>query len=138
MNYESIIDLFLETDAGQWQRVSGNHEYAFCKADVNLRIVSTLAGPDIQQDDFRADWANRFPESRARGYYYNLYYGATLVHRFILVAVDGACALLPVPKIGTDEVTLAQWKAAEIFDISDTLNDYLSRAGLTLGTDSGL
>jgi hypothetical protein len=70
MNYQSVVQMFLQTDANQWERVSSNHEYAFCKEDINLRIVSSLEADDIQQDDFREPWANNFPDPRARGYFY--------------------------------------------------------------------
>lgn len=138
MNFQSIVDTFLHTPADQWQRVSGNHEYAFCKEDVNLRIVSTLDGEDIQAEDFRAPWANKFPDARARGYFYNLYYGSTLLHRFILVSVDGARASLPLPRMGTMDVTEAQWKVAEIFDQGGTLDQYARDAGLIGGMLPGL
>lgn len=133
MNYQSVVQMFLQTDATQWQRVSGNHEYAFCKEDINLRIVSGLEADDIQQDDFREQWANDFPDSSARGYFYNLYYGSTLLHRFILASVDGARASLPVPQIGTMDVTQAQWKVAEIFDGLNTLHKYAKQAGMVGG-----
>jgi len=37
---------------------------------------------------FVAEYANCYPDQRAIGHYYNLYYGATLPDRFVLVAVD--------------------------------------------------
>jgi hypothetical protein len=138
MNYQSVVQMFLQTDASQWKRVSGHHEYAFCEEDVLLRIESSLEGEDIQQSDFRDPWANSFPDSRASGYFYNLYYGPTLLHRFILVSVDGARASLPVPQINTKDVTQAQWKAAEIFNGLGTLDEYAKRAGLAVGITPGL
>ena len=138
MKYQSVVQMFLLSFANQWERVSGNHEYAFCKEDINLRIVSSLADDDIQQDDFREPWANKFPDPSARGYFYNLYYGSTLLHRFILVSVDGARASLPVPQIGTMDVTQAQWKVAEIFDGLGTLDEYAKQAGMVGGSTPGL
>jgi hypothetical protein len=138
MNYQSIVRMFLDTPASQWKRVSGSHEYAFCMEDVNLRIVSTLNEEDIQADDFAEPWANGFTDPRARGYFYNFYYGETLLHRFILVSVDGGRASLPIPQIGTMEVSQADWKAAEIFDQLNTLARYAREAGLTVGPAVGL
>jgi hypothetical protein len=82
--------------------------------------------------------ANDFSDSHARGYFYNLYYGTMLVHRFILVSVDGARATLPVPIVESKEVTQAQWKAAEIFDQPESLDDYARQAGLSVGSIPGL
>jgi len=138
MKYEKLVELFLETPAEEWVRVHGNHEYAYCKADVNLRIVTSLNDDDIQAKDFVEDWANGFSDARARGYFYNLYYGETLTHRFILVSVDGARAVLPLPDLSTMETSRAQWKAAEIFDSLGSLDDYARRAGIRVGSEPGL
>lgn len=139
MDYQTVATMFLETPAQQWEHVGTDYGYAvFCKEDVNLRIVSTLDEQDVQQEDFREPWTNNFADPRATGYYYNLYYGATLLHRFILVSVDGARASLPIPNPGTLEVTRAQWKVAEIFDTLGTLDRYAHQAGLTKGTELGL
>lgn len=138
MNYSTLVQTFLKTPADQWVHVSGNHVYAFCKADVNMRLVSSLEDEDVQEANFVEAWANNFPAPRASGYYYNLYYGSTLVKRFILVSVDGARVSLPIPVVGSMEVTEAQWKVAEIFDTSNQLDQYAKRTGMTVGTDPGL
>lgn len=138
MDYQSVVNVFLQTSADQWERISTNGDYAFCKEDVNLRIVCNLDEEDIQQEDFQEPWANNFPNPSATGYYYNLYYGSTLLRRFILVSVDGGRALLPLPEIGTMEVSQAELKVAEIFDTTGALAEYLNRVGMSHGILTGM
>ncbi|MBD8725792.1 hypothetical protein IFT43_20720 [Oxalobacteraceae sp. CFBP 13708] len=138
MNYSSIVQTFLSAPATEWIHVDGHAQVAFFKDDVNLRIVSTLDGEDVQAQDFREPWANGFADPSASGYYYNLYYGASLLHKFILVTVDGGRARLPLPDTATMEVTQAEWKVAEIFDTLGTLSRYAIQAGLIKGSNPGL
>jgi hypothetical protein len=68
------------------------------KHDMNLRFEIKNMDDGIQCADFKEPWANRHPDPSATGYWCNLFYGSTLVERFILVAVDGGRAMLPIPK----------------------------------------
>jgi hypothetical protein len=140
MNYQSIIEMFVESPVSEWMLVhgDGNHEAAFLRNDVNLRIVTSHEEEHVQNDDYKAPWANDFISSQANGRFYDLYYSSTLLYRFILVSVDSARALLPIPQQGTLTVTRAQWKIAEIFDELESLEEYAQRAGLIHGSETGL
>lgn len=55
-----------------------------------------------------------------------------MIDRFILVSVDGGKAELPTPATGTPEIDPLDYKVAQIFDQHGTLDEYLSRAVLTV------
>ncbi len=103
--------------------------------DVNLRLEMLNDDRGIQCEDFREPWANKFPDRRATGYWCNLFYGATQIDRYILVAVDGARALLPTPRLDLENSSMLQvrtidYKVAQIYDTIRTLDQYMKSAGL--------
>ena len=128
MQLQEIITKVIMSAQEDWVKPLG-HDTVFHRYDVNLTIGSSHEGEDIQQENFREPWANKFPDERATGYYYNVRYGTTVVARVILVSVDGGRALLPAPGIGKKLVPKLEWAVAEIFDTIGTLNEYASRAG---------
>jgi hypothetical protein len=134
MQFPALIDA-IETSRPQdnWIGVSrGTTSIRFYSADVNLRIECSFDGDDIQGHDFKAPWANKHPDPKATGYFYNIYYGSTLLKRVLLVSVDGGRADLPVPETGSNRVGAFDYKIAEIVDSVGTLGDYMKRSGLTV------
>lgn len=118
MNYNELFKLFHDSDAEDWHPVylqTGRVE-AYLKSNLDVRVISSSEDEHIQNENFYADWANRWPNKKAVGYYYDLYYRNTLVTRFVLVSVDGSRALLPVPDShDSNVVALSKYKVAEIF-----------------------
>ena len=107
------------------------------KRDMNLRFEIKYMDEGIQCADFKEPWANRHPDPSATGYWCNLFYGSTLVEKFILVAVDGGRAMLPIPKKGVPDTRPMQvlpldYKVAQIHDTLGTLAEYMKRSGLSL------
>lgn len=134
MDYQKIVDLFHESNAPEdWKyvEVESGKEVAFLLKDVDLRIESSLTDEHIDNESFLEKWANRFPDPSASSRFYDLYYRNTLLHRFILVSVDGHRAKLPLPEPGGMTVLQSTYKVAEIFD-SYGLRDYFPRSGLEL------
>ncbi len=121
-----------------WERVSTDASSAAVnKRDVNLRLEINYLEEGKQCPDFKEEWANCHPDSRATGYWCNTYYGSTHVSRNILVSVDGGRAMLPIPRQkGIDgkltEVFPFDYRVAQIFDTLGTLDQYMMRSGLTL------
>ena len=134
MQFPALIDA-IETSRPQdnWIGVSrGTTSIRFYSADVNLRIECSFDGDDIQGHDFKAPWANKYPDPKATGYFYNIYYGSTLIRRVVLVSVDEGRALLPLPEPGTSKVQSFDYKIAEIVDSVGTVGHYMNRSGLTV------
>lgn len=131
MNWSTIENMILKSVAkNDWIGVSiGFVSSAFCKDDVNIRIACAYDGDDIQNKDFKDKWANKHPNPKATGYYFNLYYSSTLLKRIILVSVDGGNALLPTPD-SNGVVRKLDYKIAQIFDTLQNLDEYLQRSGL--------
>jgi hypothetical protein len=111
------------------------------KHDMNLRFETKFIDDGVQCVDFKEPWANCHPDRSATGYWCNLYYGSTLVDKFILVAVDGERAMLPVPKKGSPNARPTQvlpldYKVAQIHDTLGTLREYMTRSGLSIYTET--
>lgn len=140
---ENIERVILESDAdADWNRHSDTERSVYSYAhDMNLRFEMLNDDRGIQCRDFREPWANKFPDRSATGYWCDLWYGSTHVARYILVAVDGARAMLPIPKRGeTDQrptrVLPLEYKIAQIHDTLQTLDQYMRGAGFTVDRDA--
>lgn len=134
MTYQELLDFILTTDANEdWHGVSTSvsSEY-FLKEDPRFRFKARHSESGVQNTDYMEPWANRHPDNHAVGYWKELYYDGHFIERFILVAVDGGKALLPPPDLKTNKVELLNYRIAEIFDRSNTLDEYLERSGLEL------
>lgn len=141
-NTERVI---MESDpVKDWDHVyEGNRTITTYKKDMNLRFEINYSGTGIQCNNFQEPWANRHPDPAATGYWCSLYYGATLVEKFILVSVDGGRAMLPIPQRDTRgprhyvKVLPFDYKIAQIHDrgFVKTLDEYMKRSGLTIDTD---
>jgi hypothetical protein len=135
MSRDEILELVMESEPSQdWEVVYSERDAtAIFKRDPNLRIEHTHDFASLHSGDFREKWANRFLDPHARSYYYDLYYGATRIARFILVHVDGGRACLPLPRSPIDlGVERIRYKVALIFDQWGTCESYMARAGLHL------
>lgn len=134
MTYQELLDFILTTDAKEdWHGVSTSisSEY-FLKEDPRLRFKARHTEEGVQNDDFREPWANRHPDQHAAGYWYELYFDGDFIERFILVAIDGARAMLPPPDFRTKKIEPLSYRVAEIFDVCNTLDEYIQRSKLEL------
>lgn len=123
-NKENIFRAIMSSDSkNHWRR---SVKTVFFKENVNLRFE------EIRLDEnFYEDWANKHPDPNAVKYYYDLYYGSTIIKRFLLVGVDGSRALLPPPKTSKDLIVYSlDYKVAQIHDRSGNLEEYMKRSGL--------
>lgn len=110
---------------------------AISRKDVNLRLVVSNEDEGIQNADFKETWANCHPDQSATGYWCDIYYASTRVARNLLVSVDGARAMLPIPRQGgasgkVTEVLPFDHRLAQIFDTLGSLDSYMVRSGLTV------
>lgn len=68
-------------------------------------LLVSIAWGIIQNDDFREDWANSFPNPKASSFYVDFFYSGNLVFREIVVSIDGGRCHLPMPEIIYDDKT---------------------------------
>ncbi|MDA7982889.1 MAG: hypothetical protein MPJ79_01995 [Alphaproteobacteria bacterium] len=106
-----------------WNVVSKpDREIRYFRGDVNLRFESG----HVCAEEFETEWTKgKFP-GPARSDFYNLYYGSTLVYQFVLVSVDGARAILPLPSdLENLIVEPLNYKVAQIYDSLNSLDHYM-------------
>lgn len=134
MSYDEILGFITLSDAKHdWKWIETNWaEEAFLKEDPRLRIRVRYDDTGIHNRDYAETWMAAFADPRANSYWFNLSYDGALIDRFVLVSVDGGKAELPTPAAGTLEIDPLNYKVAQIFDQHDTLDEYISRAGLTV------
>ena len=133
MSRQEILKLVEASDPFlDWEVLySEADDTAVFKSNPSLRIEHKHNSSSLHSDDFREKWVHQFPDPHASSHYYDLYYGATRLERFILVHVDGGRACLPLPKSPVDlEVEQLHLKVALIFDQLGTCRSYMERAGL--------
>ena len=134
---ENIQQVVMKSDPrSDWIRAQTNlRQVVSYRANPSLRFEASFLEDGIQCENFRERWANRHPDPSATGYWRDLYFGPTLIQRFILVGVDGGRALLPPPRgtdgvPGGDVVQPLDYQVARIHDTLGTLDEYLRRSGL--------
>jgi hypothetical protein len=134
MQHQKIIETIEASNPyADWKYVQrGSNEVRYYVGDVNLRLETTFDELDIHNPSFKEPWTDVHPDQNATSYFYNLYYGATLIQRFIFVAVDGARAMLPLPNPTTKKISPLNYKVAQILDGSDSLDDYIKSSGLSV------
>lgn len=134
MDYEEILDFIPNSDPKKdWHGISKTwSSEMFLKEDPRLRFRARFDDEGIQSDDFIEPWANNYANPKAVGYWYELYYDGAFIDRVILVAVDGAKAMLPLPLSGTTDVILYNYKVAQIHDTLNTLESYMSSSKLNV------
>ncbi|MFW9878739.1 MAG: hypothetical protein ACFFG0_37145 [Candidatus Thorarchaeota archaeon] len=139
MSQSELLQLVKDSDPKKdWHGLSNNSwtSEAFFKEDPKLRFRVKYIDEGIQNDDFIEEWANKHPDPKATGYWYDLYYDGNLIERFILVSVDGGRAILPPPDEYTGKVTMMNYKVAQIHDILNTLDQYIKRSGLEINKNT--
>jgi len=132
MTFDEILDFIPTTDPqNDWYGISRDwSSERFLKEDPRLRFRAKFGEDGIQCQDFREGWANRHPDRSATGYWYDLYYDGAFLDRIILVAVDGARAMIPPPDFKSGKIKIYNYRVAQIHDSLNTLDEYIRRSGL--------
>jgi hypothetical protein len=113
----------------------GHSKIGFYKPDTSV----VLAWGYEVESDFKAPWANKFPEPRASSHYVDIFYNIILLERFLYVDVDGGRAMLPlVGSLKTKSITyfkyvcLIQLLNQIRFGSGSQYESYFKRAGLEI------
>lgn len=102
----------------------------------NLAVRIKRRDIDFDFDKFAGeDWATQHPDPTAYRVVYEIYYGSSFIEEKLLVSVDGHRATLPLPKVNTVLVSQADYHFASIIDQLNTLDEYMSRAGLEVNNE---
>ncbi len=134
MTFEEILEFIPTTDPKtDWHGISRVWaSERFLKEDPRLRFRAKFIDDGIQNDNFIEDWANKFPDPKAVGYWYELYYDGAFLDRTILVSVDGARADLPTPNWQTKLVSKYDYQVAKIHDTLGMLEQYIELSGIQI------
>ncbi len=171
MNFNDYFKQVLDTTYDEWNTIScwgygagpsylnrfevwntGNGEFhnieidshgmiAICKNNISISIAWGLK----HNDDFSETWANNFPDKHARSSYLDFFCNGVLIHREIMVSVDGGRCYLPLPQRDIDSKTyevkrhfISKQKSDfikminELESSSDQYEYYLDSAGIEL------
>jgi hypothetical protein len=133
MSYDEILSFITESDPKKdWKGISadGKEEF-FCLHDTRLRIRHHTGDAGVQNDDFKEKWANRFPDPKAYGFWYDIVLNGDCIKRMLLVAVDGLRAYIPCPKPASMTITPLQDKIGQIVAMHDmSYAEYKERIGI--------
>lgn len=132
MNYNDLVNLFHSSEAEDWKvlHLDNGSTQAFLRTDIDLRIISSDWDEHVQNNNYVEAWAQKWPNKRTVGYFYDLHYRSTLIARYVLVSVDGGRALLPAPeRPDALAVSRSAFKVAEIFN-GAKLYEYMEESGL--------
>ena len=113
MGLDELLRLIADSDRGDWNIVScfntpsylpwspdgedGEHNEHLARAAYRPDLSINLAWGITDNDNYREDWANEFPDEHAESILVDIFYNGMLVVRERLVYVDGGRALLPIP-----------------------------------------
>ncbi|MEE8187157.1 MAG: hypothetical protein V3T99_05810 [Nitrososphaerales archaeon] len=136
MRIEEINSRIIKSDPkSDWTYVTkGAVTVHYFRNDVNLRFEMTYEGEDVQAEDFKADWVEKLASTRkAKGYFYNLYYGSSLIHRFMLVSVGEPSVQMPEYDPLDLSIKPLDYRVAQIMnDDLKILDTYINMADLKL------
>lgn len=83
---------FENTDSSLF-KVDSHDTILVYKEDVSITIGYGLSS----NNDFKADWANKFPDPRASSHFIDIFYNNSLAFRDLFLMVDGGRCKLPIP-----------------------------------------
>lgn len=128
MKLRELLDLILDSNADDWNRIScwgfgsgpsykndftfyevyeGQDNILNVKSHSELCIYKdnidiTMAYGLTANDDFRAEWANKFPDPKAYSKIVDIFYKNSLVFRETYLVVDGGRCEVPIPGYNSD------------------------------------
>lgn len=116
--------------------IESHGEIAVLKSNLSISIAWGLP----HNNDFKEEWANKFPDPKATSSFIDFFFNGILVYRDIYVSVDGARAYIPLPKRDIDDKTYEvkrlyiekeRYKFFELINLNtDNYHRYVKRCGI--------
>ena len=138
MTYEELMETICGSTAGDWLHLIEADMHTF-RQDLNIRVeridVDEASAVSISDDErfaFSQSLKQQVFGTDSQPLYYQICYGSSAVERFVLVAVDGGNARLPLPDSETNVVALKDYQIAKAIDYLGTLDNYFKHANLTI------
>ncbi len=138
MTYEELMEIICSSSADDWLHLSEAGVHTF-RQDLNIRIervdaddASAVSLSDDERFAFAQSWKQQVVGTDAQLLHYQICYGSSAVERFLLVAVDGGNAQLPMPDSETNVVSVKDYQIAKAIDYLGTLDNYIKHARLTI------
>jgi hypothetical protein len=87
---DRIIDVILKSGPRtDWHsNTRGSRTVTSYTGDANLRFEINCTRAGTQADDFQEPWANCHPDSRATGYWCQLFYGTSVIGQWVLALIS--------------------------------------------------
>ena len=138
MTYEELMEKICGSKADDWVHLTEAGVHTF-RQDLDIRI-ERIAADDASavslSDDVRFAFSQTLRQqvfgAGSQPVCYQICYGCSPVERFVLVAVDGGNARLPVPDSHTNAVARKDYEIAKAIDYLGTLDNYIKHANLTI------
>ncbi len=111
--------------------IDSHSEYMSLKKNLLVSVAWGLT----EDDNFKEDWANKFPDHHAKSEFIDFFYSGVLVYRDIYVLADGGRYIIPLPDQKNNGSKLVITKPRyEFFKLLNTnVDNYdscLNRAGI--------
>ena len=135
-NFDDILRTIEQSDPkNDWVGVLTEEklDYYVYKDDVNLRITENKKLDENERELFQESWLNTLPDGKAYRYFYRIYFNSSILSEIMLISVDGARALIPLP-VSQNNLKIKSsldLVVAQIVDELGTLDEYLERLKLT-------
>lgn len=126
MKLEELLKIILKSEPEQWNNIScwgygsgpsykdrldfydiynGQDNVLNAKSHSNVCVFKedidvTMAYGLISNEDFKAEWANQFPDPSAHSNIVDIFYRGSLVFRETYLVVDGGRCRIPIPSYG--------------------------------------
>lgn len=161
MGLAELRRIIVDSERGDWNVISCFGAPSFLPwspdGDFNEHNARAAYRPDVsiglawgirENRDYRAEWAQSFPNDQAESLIADILYNGMLVSREYVVVVDGGSTALPIPD-DREKLLVTQW-AYDFVRLLDELqlatgvgggvgdpsrsefDDYFQRAGLTV------
>lgn len=128
MTYDDLMQLVARSTEDEWVRTElAERVVAVHRDDLQVRLE--LDTSEENEREFAEDWTDRFPSKKAIRQLCYLFYGSSLVHDFVVVAVDDFRASLPLPVVGTSDVPRIKYAVAAAVNLGSRFDEYFRRAG---------